>query len=177
MFNLKRFTHYKHIRWLPKKFCNTSYTSVKITSCSFFFFFGLFWKMLRVLAGRLNSTFSRACAGDLQNGAVWCMLFKQQEVFLIFRDREGISDEYHKRLRYVQSVNSVNESGASWASQIADSEYSQAELVTCVFWPSYHRRCSNVLMNSFETTNRLQPESLKLNFQYQKEVPITLFMP
>jgi hypothetical protein len=72
-------------------------------------------------------------------------------------------------------VNAVDEGTVSrWASQIAGAEKGQEELSDTrrsgLSKTAVTQSCFNLLMNSFELTDVLQPEGLKLSCQYPREV-------
>jgi hypothetical protein len=60
---------------LPRKFCNTSYASVKINRECLQFFLWLILNVPLATAGLWNNTFSRACPGGRQNGVIWWYAF------------------------------------------------------------------------------------------------------
>ena len=58
-----------------KKSYNTCYTSLKINRKNLPFFLWLVLSILFATIAPLNNTFSRACAGNHQNGVVWLCMF------------------------------------------------------------------------------------------------------
>lgn len=75
---------------------------------------------------------------------------------------------YKKGLKYCHK-----RTAGRWTSRIAGSEKGQASSVTLVALVARQqqslRRCFNLLAKSFESSYRLQPESLKPSSQYHRE--------
>lgn len=113
------------------------------------------------------------------NGAIKCawyddIRFKQRVVIGFAVAETESATSIHRRIKIIYGVNAVDEGTASrWASQIACAETGQAELsVARRSGPSTSvtQSCFNLLINSSETTAGLQPESLQLTSQDQREV-------
>jgi hypothetical protein len=111
--------------------------------------------------------------------AWYCDVLSESRAVTEICGTEGITNKYSQTVKNVYDVSAVdNITDSCRASRIAGSKTGQVTRVALASQQQqYLRGYFNMLMNSFETTNGLQPESLQLNPQYPRKQLSTLLMP